>query len=480
MGAAHVVEVGGELDVESLLAAALLGAAPGEGVVHADGGRLEGRRVRAVGEAQLQARLGEHPPADRPVLRQADHRVGGLGRVGAAEQVVAADAEVLRLARVDIHARAQRVVLRDRVVEPAADVEAVAGLLQPGVGVGGAVRRHGVQVRRRVLVAAAAVQRERRLVGLDRARQVEAVLLQLLGRLLRGERVARVHRFVPEADVRASPERPHAGHGHDVDEHHAAHAAVVLGGEHVHARQPDRSDLRLRRQAAAREAVHAQDRPGRRHRLEHRLHLVGIVRQRVDLLAGQNRAERAALCVERRRLPVAADGEPFLDALDLQRHAAPGVAPGRARARRARRRSRIPGTRPRSCSGRPGTSSITATPVPPVITGFEHSPRRAAHPGASRARRRSAPPGPSGRVTVTMTRPRRAAWAWAAAGAASPAASSAATTIRPGVRIYFATWNFFASIFGFTLMVSKTISSVGLPSIERWMRCGSCTPPTVL
>jgi len=32
---------------------------------------------------------------------------------------------------------------------------------------------------------------------------------------------------------------------------------------------------------------------------------------------------------------------------------------------------------------------------------------------------------------------------------------------------HFETWNFFASIFGLTLIESKTISSVGLPSIDR-------------
>jgi hypothetical protein len=95
--------------------------------------------------------------------------------------------------------------------------------------------------------------------------------------------------------------------------------------------------------------------------------------------------------------------------------------------------------------------------------------------------------------TVTMIRPRRGA-SWAADGHAAPcgavadAAGTAAAdhnspsttaTSRGGV-IYFVAWNFFASILGLTLYVSTIISSVGLPSMERWIRCGSSTPPTLL
>jgi hypothetical protein len=36
-----------------------------------------------------------------------------------------------------------------------------------------------------------------------------------------------------------------------------------------------------------------------------------------------------------------------------------------------------------------------------------------------------------------------------------------------GIGAYFDTWNFFASIFGLTFIVSKIISSVVFPSIDR-------------
>jgi len=91
---------------------------------------------------------------------------------------------------------------------------------------------------------------------------------------------------------------------------------------------------------------------------------------------------------------------------------------------------------------------------------------------------------PDWSVTVTTIRPRRAG-SWAAAGAhtnaidAASVAKRRATAADRGTAIYFETWNVFASIFGFTLNDSTIISSEGLPSIERWMRCGSCTPPTL-
>jgi hypothetical protein len=81
--------------------------------------------------------------------------------------------------------------------------------------------------------------------------------------------------------------------------------------------------------------------------------------------------------------------------------------------------------------------------------------------------------------TVMTSRPRRAG-AWAEDGRAEPATVITASTTQARRRIYLVTWNFFASIFAFTLNASKTISSVGLPSIARWIRCGNWTPPTFL
>ena len=116
--------------------------------------------------------------------------------------------------------------------------------------------------------------------------------------------------------------------------------------------------------------------------------------------------------------------------------------------------------------------------MPPLVAGFALS----ALADASWAITRTEAPGttsPDWSVTVTTTRPRRG-WAWADAEWADPATTIAASTPQARRRIYFATWNFFASIFGFTLMVSKTISSVGLPSTERWIVWGNWTPPTLL
>jgi hypothetical protein len=43
---------------------------------------------------------------------------------------------------------------------------------------------------------------------------------------------------------------------------------------------------------------------------------------------------------------------------------------------------------------------------------------------------------------------------------------------------YFVTVNFFASIFAFTLTLSKVTSSAGFPSMDRCSRWGSMTPST--
>ena len=474
VGAAHVVEVGGELEGEGLLASAHLRAAAGEGVVHADGRRFDRRLVLVVGGPELEPGFREHPPPDGPVLRHADHHVGRLAGVRAAEEVESADAEVARLAGVDVHAEPHGVVLRDALIHACADVEAVARLLQ-GVGDGGAVGQHGEQVRRRVLIAAAAVDRERRPVGTNRPRQREPVLAQLLVGFLRRERVAGVERLVEEVEIAAAPQRPHPRHRHDVDVHDAHHAAVVLGGEHVHARQPDGADLGLRRQPPAGEPVDADDGPGRRHRLQHRLHLVRVVGQRVDLLAREDGAEGAASRVQRGTLPVAADGEALLHALDSQGDTAADVAAAHAH---------VPhdtGLEPRE---------LDLDRVAPVGQIADDGDAGAA--SRDRLRALSARGGVLGHHAHRGVRHHQARLVNdgddEAAGARlglggrrrDGRGDRAARTTQARRRIYFATWNFFASIFGFTLMVSNTSSSVGLPSIERWIRWGHCTPPTFL
>ena len=187
-----------------------------------------------------------------------------------------------------------------------------------------AAREHGQEIGRRVLGPAAPVDREGRPVRPDRPRQAVPVLAHLLGALGCRERVSRVEGLVQEVEIDVPPQRPVAGHRHDVDERHSCHPAVVLRREHVEAGQPDGSDLRLRGKLAPREAVHANHRPGGRQRLQRGLHLVGIVRQGVDLLAREHRTERAAARVQRRGLAVAAHGDRLVELLDLQGRAHTG------------------------------------------------------------------------------------------------------------------------------------------------------------
>ncbi len=216
-------------------------------------------------------------------------------------------------------------VLSNHVVDAPRDVPAVLRLAQR-LGEHDAARQHRVDVRREVLRGQPARQRERRLVRRDGAEQRDVALPQLFLPLRPRQRVLRVERIVGEVEVGAAPHRPGAGHRHDVDEHGPAHAAVVLRGELVHARQANRTDLRLGRELAAGEAVHADRRARRRHRLEHPLHLIGIVGERLDLLAREHGAERRAARVHRRALLVAADGDRFVELLELQGDRAPVIA----------------------------------------------------------------------------------------------------------------------------------------------------------
>ena len=91
---------------------------------------------------------------------------------------------------------------------------------------------------------------------------------------------------------------------------------MILCGERV-ARDVDRLDRRLRRQPAALEAVDADDRIPAGHVLQLLRHLVGIVRQRVDLLARHRGAERGPP-VRRRFSRVADDGHRVLNTLERQ------------------------------------------------------------------------------------------------------------------------------------------------------------------
>src|SRR6185295_7310169 len=85
-----------------------------------------------------------------------------------------------------------------------------------------------------------------------------------------------------------------------------------LGGELV-ARDVNGLDLRLRRQLLAFEAVNANDGVGPRQLGELPLQLVGIVRERVNLIGGELQAELGRSPVCRRFLRVVADDDGRLE-----------------------------------------------------------------------------------------------------------------------------------------------------------------------
>ena len=112
------------------------------------------------------------------------------------------------------------------------------------------------------------------------------------------------------------------GLGQDLD---AELAGEVDFRRELIARDPDRLDQRFRRQFASLEAVDEdlRVRPGDVHQLPPQL--VGIVRQRLDLLARHHRPERdvAIRCGD---LPIARDGHVGLQAVDRQHQRLPVLA----------------------------------------------------------------------------------------------------------------------------------------------------------
>ena len=103
-----------------------------------------------------------------------------------------------------------------------------------------------------------------------------------------GKGVARVQRLVAEPEGDAAAPGAHARLGDHLDAHHAG--VVVLGGVRVGA-EADLLDLVLRRQPAAAEPVDEDLRARTGHLRELLGHLVGIVRERVDLLLRQRGGE---------------------------------------------------------------------------------------------------------------------------------------------------------------------------------------------
>ncbi len=236
-------------------------------------------------------------------------------------QVERADAEIPLVRRVLLEHPAQRVGLRERVIHTAVEVDAVGW---PANRRGARpVDGRGEDVRGIVERGPAERQRERRPILEDRAADVERRLLGPLRSFLLHERIARVQRVVAEREVHVALQRSGARLGMDV--HHRHPAGVVLRREHA-AGEADGSDLRLGREPAAAEAVDSDRAAGPGHLLEHPLHLLGIVRQRVDLFLREHVAEPIAVRIGGARRRIAADRDALVDLLDRERHLAPAVA----------------------------------------------------------------------------------------------------------------------------------------------------------
>src|SRR5204863_5269245 len=154
------------------------------------------------------------------------------------------------------------------------------------------------------------VEVERALVLDQGASHAELVIEILFGALDRNERTALAQRVVPKIEAGVVADRPLPGLRDDVDRY--ASRAVVLRGKLI-ARDADRSDLRLRRQGAALEAVDAEDRARSGHVLQLLPQRRGVVRQRLDRFTRQRRAEGDGLAIRGRGLPVAFDGDRRLD-----------------------------------------------------------------------------------------------------------------------------------------------------------------------
>ena len=155
-----------------------------------------------------------------------------------------------------------------------------------------AVRGNGHNRLAVVVRVAVDADRQRRLPLHERAVDVEAESAVLLVSKRRRKRVRRVERLVAEAEVGHPAPAIHARLGDDVDAEAPA-SLVVVCGVGVHA-EPDRLDLRLRRQPPPAEPVDPHGRTGSCHLHQDLLELVGIIGQLRDLLVAQRRREGVA------------------------------------------------------------------------------------------------------------------------------------------------------------------------------------------
>ena len=109
-------------------------------------------------------------------------------------------------------------------------------------------------------------------------------------------------------------------------------------------------------------------RAGPGHLLQHLLHLVRIVGQRLDLILRQHVAEAIALRIRRGGRRVAADRHALGDLLDRQRHLAPVVSPARTRTSGTVRLSKPGNAHGDGVAARPARSAAVATPWPSELT----------------------------------------------------------------------------------------------------------------
>ena len=304
--AAHVVQIGSEVQATRVLAAGQLRAAGRERVVDAGGRCLRGRDRIAVGPEQLQPRSPEGAAPKRAEMLRADVVCAVLGRVGAFDLVKAADALVLVGEAAQVVGEADRLVERQGVVHLPVHEQVVARRPdRQRLGARAAARQHDVQVRRVVRAGPEGVDVERALVLDETAAHPETVVDVALGSSDRHERAAAAQPAVAHAEVREVADRSDPGLRDDLDRHAAR--AVEFRRELI-ARDADRSDLRLRRQRAALEPVDPDDRARAGHLLQLLLQLHRIVRQRFDLFAGERRAERVAARIGGGLLLVLPDG----------------------------------------------------------------------------------------------------------------------------------------------------------------------------
>ena len=179
----------------------------------------------------------------------------------------------------------------------------------------------------------------------QRAAQREAVVLLLLRAALRRERVPRVQRVVAEREVGRAAQRP--GAGLVVMSTNTRPPPWFSAANDV-APEADRGSAISAAACRRGSRRRGSPRPAR-HLLQRGFHLVGIVRQRVDLIASRARLRSVAPRIERALAPVLADRHVFGMSRDRQPHLAPRLrrraAAGRrsaaARSRETRRGPRI-------------------------------------------------------------------------------------------------------------------------------------------